>query len=122
MTEDNFHFPAVGSAPALNRHQLATMVAARREGGLLRTLQDMSIVGWRNILLEVRSPASLLVSTFFAISLLCVFTASFSKVVAPGESYSTYAQFLLPFTIMQGLLFNTVNISKNFLAPGQPGW
>ncbi len=114
MTEDNFHFPAVGSAPTLNRDQLAAMVAARREGGLLRTLQDMSIVGWRNILLEVRSPASLLVSTFFAISLLCVFTASFAQVVAPGESYSTYAQFLLPFTIIQGLLFNTVNISNFF--------
>ncbi|MEO1447119.1 MAG: ABC transporter permease [Cyanobacteria bacterium J06635_11] len=93
---------------------IAQMVAARREGGLWRTLHDMYIVAWRNLLLEVRSPASLLVSTFFTISLLCVFTASFAKVVAPGESFSSYAQFLLPFTIVQGLLFNTVNISSFF--------
>ncbi len=114
MAENNLNFPAVGSAPALDRQQLAAMVAARQEGGLWRSLHDISMVGWRNILLEVRSPASLLVSTFFAISLLYVFTASFAQVVAPGESYSTYAQFLLPFTIMQGLLFNTVNISNFF--------
>ncbi|MGB7250890.1 MAG: ABC transporter permease [Phormidesmis sp.] len=93
---------------------VATMVAARREGGLGRTLHDISIVAWRNILLEVRSPASLLVSTAFTVSLLCVFTASFAQVVAPGESYSRYAQFLLPFTTVQGLLFNTVNISNFF--------
>ncbi len=114
MAENNFNFPAAGSAPALDRQQLAAMVAARQEGGLWRSLHDISMVGWRNILLEVRSPASLLVSTFFAISLLYVFTASFAQVVAPGESYSAYAQFLLPFTIMQGLLFNTVNISNFF--------
>ncbi|MGB7085896.1 MAG: ABC transporter permease [Phormidesmis sp.] len=93
---------------------VAAMVAARREGGLGRTLHDISIVAWRNILLEVRSPASLLVSTAFTVSLLCVFTASFAQVVAPGESYSRYAQFLLPFTTVQGLLFNTVNISNFF--------
>ncbi len=114
MADNNLDFPAVGSAPALNRQQLSAMVAARQEGGLWRSLHDISMVGWRNILLEVRSPASLLVSTFFAISLLYVFTASFAQVVAPGESYSAYAQFLLPFTIMQGLLFNTVNISNFF--------
>lgn len=99
---------------ALDSEAIAQMVAARREGGLWRTLHDMSIVAWRNLLLEVRSPASLLVSTFFTISLLCVFTASFAKVFSDGGSFSSYAQFLLPFTIVQGLLFNTVNISNFF--------
>ncbi|MEL6814468.1 MAG: ABC transporter permease [Cyanobacteria bacterium J06598_3] len=102
------------SMMALDAEAIAQMVAARREGGLWRTLNDMSIVAWRNLLLEVRSPASLLVSTFFTISLLCVFTASFAKVFSDGGSFSSYAQFLLPFTIVQGLLFNTVNISNFF--------
>ena len=101
-------------AIALTPETIAALVAARREGGLGRTARDIAIVAWRNILLEFRSPASLLVSTAFTISLLLVFTASFARVVAPGKAYSTYAQFLLPFTIIQGLLFNTVNISNFF--------
>lgn len=99
---------------ALDRDAIADMVAARREGGLWRTLNDVGVVAWRNLLLEVRAPASLLVSTMFTVSLLCVFTASFARVFAADGSFSSYAQFLLPFTIVQGLLFNTINISVFF--------
>ncbi|MGB3788925.1 MAG: ABC transporter permease [Phormidesmis sp.] len=100
--------------PSLDTPEIAAMVAARREGGLPRTLHDIAIVAWRNILIDIRNPASVLVSTVFSISLLFVFTASFARVVSPDEGFSGYAQFLLPFIIVQGLLFNTVNISNLF--------
>ncbi|MEL6492978.1 MAG: ABC transporter permease [Cyanobacteria bacterium J06621_3] len=100
---------------------IAAMVAARREGGLRRTLHDMVIVAWRNILIDFRNPASLVVSAFFATSLFFVFTASFAKVVNPGEGYGAYAQFLLPFTAVQGLMFNTVDIGSFFYNDLQNG-
>ena len=100
--------------PPADAAAIARMVQDRQEGGLSRTLHDVLMIAWRNLLLEMRSPAALIASTAFSISLFCVFAASFSNVVFPGESYSTYAQFLLPFTIVQGLLFNTVNISNYF--------
>ena len=97
-----------------NQQAIAQRVAERREGGVGRSLHDMAIVAWRNILLDLRNPAEVLVATIFPISLLCVFTASFAKVVNPGGEFAEYAQFLLPFTIVQGLLFNTVNIGIAF--------
>jgi ABC-2 type transport system permease protein len=93
---------------------IAALVAARREGGLARSLSDMLTLARRNLLLDWRNPAEVLVATGFAISLLLVFTASFARVVAPGQPYSTYAQFLLPFTLIQGLIFGTVNIGATF--------
>lgn len=98
----------------LDSKAIAQIVAARREGGLARSLHDMAIVAWRNILLDLKNPAEVLVATAFPISLLCVFTASFAKVVNPDGGFAAYAQFLLPFTIVQGLLFNTVNIGIAF--------
>ena len=98
----------------LSQQAIAQIVADRREGGLGRSLHDMAIVAWRNILLDLRNPAEVLVATAFSVSLLCVFTASFARVVNPGGSFAEYAQFLLPFTIVQGLLFNTVNIGIAF--------
>ncbi len=98
----------------LDPQAVAAIVAARREGGWVRSLQDMALIARRNLLLDLRNPAEILVSTAFPVSLLLVFTASFAQVVAPGESYSSYAQFLLPFTLIQGLIFNTVNIGTTF--------
>ena len=100
--------------PPLTPQEISAMVAARREGSLPRTLHDIAFVAWRNTLIDIRNPASILVSTAFSISLLFVFTASFARVVSPDEGFSGYAQFLLPFVIVQGLLFNTVNISNLF--------
>lgn len=88
--------------------KIAAMVAARREGGVRRSLSDILTIARRNILLDLRSPAELLASTAFNISLFLVFTASFAKVVSPDDSFSSYAQFLLPFTLIQGLIFSTV--------------
>ena len=90
----------------------AEMVARRREGGLRRTLHDVLIVAWRNVLIDLRNPASLVVSALFATSLLFVFTASFGKVVNPEEGFSGYAQFLLPFAAVQGILFNTRRLKE----------
>ena len=98
----------------LDQRAIAQIVAERREGGIGRSLHDMAIVAWRNILLDLRNPAEILVATAFSVSLLCVFTASFARVVNPGGGYAEYAQYLLPFTIVQGLLFNTVNIGIAF--------
>lgn len=92
----------------------AKMVAQRKEGGLRRTLHDIVIVAWRNVLIDLRNPASLIVSALFATSLLFVFTASFGKVVDPEKGFSGYAQFLLPFAAVQGILFNTVDIGGFF--------
>jgi ABC-2 type transport system permease protein len=105
---------AVRNMGDLDPQAIAAMVAARREGGWVRSLQDIATVARRNLLLDIRNPAEILVSTAFPVSLLLVFTASFAQVVAPGESYSSYAQFLLPFTLIQGLIFNTVNIGNVF--------
>jgi ABC transporter DrrB family efflux protein len=110
-TSNNF---AVKSAAPLDPFTIAAMVAARREGGLWRTLSDIATVAQRNIWVDLRNPAEVLVATAFPISILFVFTASFAQVVAPGESYSRYAQFLMPFTIVQGLLFNTVGFGTLF--------
>ncbi len=98
----------------LDQDSIAAMVAARREGGWGRSLNDILTIARRNLLLDFRNPAEILVSTAFPVSLFLVFTASFAKVVAPGESYSSYAQFLLPFTLIQGLIFTTVNIGSIF--------
>ncbi|MGB5917182.1 MAG: ABC transporter permease [Phormidesmis sp.] len=102
--------PAI-DIPAID---IPAMVAARREGGFSRTLHDIIIVTWRNLLIDFRNPASLIVSALFATSLLFVFTASFARVVNPEGGFSSYAQFLLPFAIVQGLLFNTVDIGGFF--------
>ena len=98
----------------LDRSAIAQTVTARREGGFVRSLHDMAIVAWRNLLLDFRNPAEIIVATAFPISLLCVFTASFGRVVNPDGGFAEYAQFLLPFTIVQGLMFNTVNIGIAF--------
>lgn len=98
----------------LDRNAIAQMVSNRREGGLGRSLHDMAIVAWRNLLLDLRNPAEIIVATAFPISLLCVFTASFARVVNPDGGFAEYAQFLLPFTVVQGLMFNTVNIGIAF--------
>ena len=97
-----------------DQQAIAHMVAARKEGGWGRSLHDMAIVAWRNILMDLKNPAEVLTATAFSVSLLCVFTASFARVVNPGGSFAEYAQFLLPFTVVQGLLFNTVNIGIAF--------
>lgn len=102
------------AAETLDPQAVAAIVAARREGGWARSLQDIITVARRNILIDVRNPAEILVATAFPVSLFLVFTASFAQVVAPGENYSSYAQFLLPFTLIQGLIFNTTNIGSNF--------
>jgi len=93
---------------------IAALVEARREGGLWRSLHDMLTIAQRNILLDLRNPAEILTSTAFTISLLLVFTASFAKVVSPDGSFGDYAQFLLPFTLVQGLIFSTVTIGTLF--------
>lgn len=100
--------------PPLDSETIAAMVATRKEGGLQRTLHDIIIVAWRNMLIDLRNPASLVVSALFATSILFVFTASFAKVVNPEEGFSGYAQFLLPFAAVQGLMFNTVDIGGFF--------
>jgi ABC-2 type transport system permease protein len=105
---------AVNNSGDLDPQAVAAMVAVRREGGWVRSLQDMLIIASRNLLIDIRNPAEILVATVFPVSLLLVFTASFAQVVSPGESYSSYAQFLLPFTLVQGLIFNTVNIGTVF--------
>lgn len=106
--------PSTVNTSDINRDDIAAIVAARQEGGLGRTLHDIFIVAWRNMLIDFRNPASLVVSALFATSLLFVFTASFAQVVSPGEGFSGYAQFLLPFAAVQGLLFNTVDIGGFF--------
>ena len=98
----------------INEKAIAAVVAARQEGGWGRSLHDILTIARRNLLIEFRNPAEILVSTAFPISLFLVFTASFAKVVAPGESYSSYAQFLLPFTLVQGLIFGSVNVGSVF--------
>ena len=77
----------------LDSQTIAAMVAARKEGGLKRTLHDTAIVAWRNTLIEIRNPASILVSTVFAISLLFVFTASFARVVSPAQASAATLSF-----------------------------
>lgn len=86
------------------------LVAARREGGLARTLQDSLLLTQRNLLIDLRNPAVTIGATAFPVFLLIVFTVSFAKVVAPNGSYADYAQFIVPLNIVQGLLFSTVNI------------
>ncbi|MBE9076186.1 ABC transporter permease [Romeria aff. gracilis LEGE 07310] len=98
----------------MTRPTPADLVAARREGGLVRTLQDIAVIARRNVLLDRRNPAATLVTAAFPISLMVVFTASFAKVVLPDGSYADYAQFLVPFSTVQGLLINTVNIGSTF--------
>ncbi len=93
---------------------IAALVADRREGGFWRSLNDMLTIARRNILLDIRNPAEILTSTAFTVSLLLVFTASFAKVVSPDGSFGDYAQFLLPFTLVQGLIFSTVTIGTLF--------
>ena len=117
MLEDNLSLPEdslTGGRLGLDPFTIAAMVAARREGGVGRSLRDIANIARRNMLIDFRNPAEVLVATAFPISLLFVFTASFAQVVSPGESYGSYAQFLLPFTVVQGFLFNTVNVGVAF--------
>jgi ABC-2 type transport system permease protein len=86
----------------------AKLVAARQEGGLSRTLNDIFIMTRRNLLLDFRNPEVIVGATAFPVSLLLIFTASFAKVVMPSGNYADYAQFIVPLSIVQGLLFSTV--------------
>lgn len=91
-------------------NQARDLVAARREGGLKRTLHDVSILTQRNLLLDIRNPAVIVGATAFPIFLMVVFTAGFAKVVTPDGNYANYAQFLVPLSVLQGLLFSTVSM------------
>lgn len=87
----------------------AKLVAARREGSFSRTLNDILLITRRNLLLDFRNPEVIVGATIFPVSLLLIFTASFAKVVIPNGDYANYAQFLVPLSVVQGLLFSTVN-------------
>ncbi|WP_250123152.1 ABC transporter permease [Chroococcidiopsis sp. CCMEE 29] len=88
----------------------AELVATRQEGGIVRTLGDIALVAQRNLLLDLRNPAVLVGGTAFPVFLLLIFTASFAKVVIPEGNYANYAQFIVPLSTVQGLLFSTVSI------------
>lgn len=94
----------------LGRTAIATQVAARQEGGWRRTLHDVWIITQRNLLLDLRNPAVMVGSTAFPVSLMVIFTASFARVVVPEGSYGDYAQFLVPLSAVQGLLFSAVSV------------
>jgi ABC-2 type transport system permease protein len=99
----------------------AQLVAARQEGGLLRTVHDIAIVTQRNLLLDLRNPAVIIGATGFPIFLMLIFTAGFAKVVVPGGSYTDYAQFLVPLSTIQGLLFSTINTGTSLYYDLQSG-
>ena len=86
------------------------VVAARREGGLARTLNDILILTQRNLLLDFRNPAVIVGATAFPLFLMVVFTLGFANVVTPDGGYAAYAQFLVPLSTIQGLLFSTVSM------------
>jgi ABC-2 type transport system permease protein len=88
----------------------AALVAARKEGGIARTLHDIALLTQRNLLLDVRNPAVIIGSTGFPVFLLLIFTASFARVVNPEGNFADYAQFIVPLNLTQGLLFSTVNL------------
>jgi ABC-2 type transport system permease protein len=88
----------------------AEQVAALQEGGLRRTLHDIGVVTQRNLLLDLRNPAVIVGATAFPVSLMVIFTASFAQVVMPGARYADYAQFLVPLSVVQGLLFSCISI------------
>ncbi|MCD8490038.1 MAG: ABC transporter permease [Desertifilum sp.] len=90
--------------------QIRQIVATRREGGLGRSLHDVIVLTQRNLLLDRRNPAVILGATAFPIFLMVIFTAGFSRVVVPGGNYADYAQFLVPLSVLQGLLFSTVSL------------
>lgn len=70
---------------------------------------EISLIARRNLLLDMRNPAVIIGATGFPVFLLLIFTASFAKVVMPNGSYADYAQFLVPLSVVQGLLFSTIN-------------
>lgn len=88
----------------------SNLVATRREGGIARTLNDIALITQRNLLLDIRNPAVIVGATGFPVFLMLIFTASFARVVIPQGGYSDYAQFLVPLSIVQGLLFSTTSI------------
>ncbi len=88
----------------------ADLVAARREGSLGRTFNDVLILTQRNLMLDIRNPAVIVGATAFPLFLMLIFTAGFARVVAPEGDYADYAQFLVPLSVIQGLLFSTVSM------------
>lgn len=86
------------------------LVAKRREGGIARTINDIALITQRNLLLDIRNPAVIVGATGFPVFLMLIFTASFARVVIPQGTYADYAQFLVPLSIVQGLLFSTASI------------
>jgi ABC-2 type transport system permease protein len=96
--------------PPVNAAQL---VAVRQEGNFFHTLTEITIIASRNLILDLRNPAIIIGATAFPVFLLIVFTASFAKVVIPDGSYADYAQFLVPLSIIQGLLFSVINTGNS---------
>ncbi|TVP63380.1 MAG: ABC-2 type transporter [Nodularia sp. (in: Bacteria)] len=96
-------------------------VAAHQEGNLFRTLTEITLIARRNLLLDLRNPAIIFGATAFPVFLLLVFTASFAKVVMPNGSYADYAQFVVPFNIVQGLLFSVINTGNSLYSDLQSG-
>ena len=90
------------------------IVAVRGESKFVRTLHNIWIIAQRNILLYIRNPVVTLISFVLPTLLMLMFTAGFAKVVTPGSGYAEYAQFVVPFCIVQGLLMNAVNVGSAF--------
>ncbi|AFY33169.1 ABC transporter permease [Calothrix sp. PCC 7507] len=93
----------------LPRPTAAQLVSTHQEGDFIRTLGEITLIARRNLLLDWRNPSVIVGATGFPVFLLLIFTASFAKVVMPNGTYADYAQFLVPLTIVQGLLFSTID-------------
>ena len=98
----------------MNHAEVSQRVTARQEGGISRTWNDIWVLTRRNLLLDLRNPAVIVGATAFPIFLMLVFTAGFAQVVMPDGGYADYAQFLVPLSVIQGLLFSTVSMGVAF--------
>ncbi|MFQ4144482.1 ABC transporter permease [Chlorogloeopsis sp. ULAP02] len=85
------------------------LLSTHKEVGFIRTVAEITLIARRNLLLDLRNPSVIVGATGFPVFLLLLFTASFAKVVMPNGTYADYAQFLVPLTIVQGLLFSTID-------------
>ena len=84
-----------------------TLVARRREGGISRTVSDVSTLTRRAGRILTRNPEVLAFNIFFPITLLLFIVLSFSDVVFPGGR-AEYVNFVLPLMVVQAVGFGLI--------------
>ncbi|WP_020494733.1 ABC transporter permease [Sciscionella marina] len=83
---------------------MTTNTAARPE-----FFRDAALLAGRAVRETFRSPATIVLGSFFPLVMLLAMTLGFADVVLPGRGYAGYVNYSLPLFIVMGVVFAALN-------------